>query len=412
MSKARDLYTQISSEHQIWRPGNPEPLKPLLEAANLWRSEGRFFSAAVCMLDATHAAWGTKQVHNCIEQAVSDFETSVDTQPRHSLEGLAALHLWLAQLRYFDPNCAARPRVWLQQELAERLLKFYGDSKERNSYLVTGFVLNTDLDGNWGADYPDFEITPGSQTRCGADLRLSIPSAFTLLVAVNDYLGAHEIAQRCPEAFTSAGLKGWSLAVRGFLSPEQQVECFSAAADAFAQDIMPSPEELQKRKHWDSTNVDLWAKYFRARASVARIPREPSNVVQLLQEASQILIGTESGWVDSQVNRFRLLVSTLLEVLQEANMDSERALRQLKGDQWLHVTPHDPIIEEFVRSAGRALQAFREDAGRAVIDGQLSIPLALLGRIDLIGPDVTRAMAPAIANTAGFRTARQELEEM
>lgn len=404
MSEARELYTRACAEYPLWEAGNPEAVKRFSEVAAAWRGERRFFSAAVCMIQAVWRAWGTAELDSCFQQALADLRASVDTEPPDSFEGLAALQQWLQQLMHLDPRAISRLRTLLQQEMAQRLLTSFSDSKDCESYLVKGFVLRTDMDGDWTASFPDPDSATlaVSETICGATLTMSMSSAFHLLLQVGDYAGAQSIVKSCPEAFATPGLKGWALAVDGFLTPEKQEEFFAGAAEAFAQDVVPPMEELQKGKHWTSANVDLWAKYFRARALVARVLNEPNHVHQLLQQASQTLIGTESGWVDSQVNRFRLLISTLLDVLEKAEVDAERILKRLQGDQWLHVTSHDPIIEEFVRSAAQALQAFRYDPGRAVIEGRLSSTLELLGRIPLVGPSVTNAIGPAIVESALF----------
>jgi hypothetical protein len=216
MSKARELYTRISSEYHIWRVGNRQALKPLLEVAELWRKERRFFSAAICMIDAVHAAWGTNEVHDCLNQVLIDFKASVDSEPPYSLEAIASLHTWLLQLHYVDVEQRSRPASLLQQEMAERLLRYHGDSAERDSYLVRGFFLSTDLDGNWNPSFPNFEVYGGARTKSGADLTMSIPSAFRLFVQVGDYGGAQDIVSRCDTAFTTPGLKGWKLAIAGF----------------------------------------------------------------------------------------------------------------------------------------------------------------------------------------------------
>jgi hypothetical protein len=87
-------------------------------------------------------------------------------------------------------------------------------------------------------------------------LAVSLPSAFKLFISLNDYRGAQQVAELCPNAFDTPGLKGWRFAVRGFLEPDVAAEMFSNAADAFADDVPPRPEEKLKR-HWTSINIDL-----------------------------------------------------------------------------------------------------------------------------------------------------------
>src|SRR5258708_34568297 len=66
-----------------------------------------------------------------------------------------------------------------------------------------------------------------------------------------------------------------SLPFAVFLLPSGAAEFFREAARAFSEDREPSNEQLMRQGQWDSANISLWAKYFRARAAVARIIHEP-----------------------------------------------------------------------------------------------------------------------------------------
>src|SRR4029077_13318480 len=122
-----------------------------------------------------------------------------------------------------------------------------------------------------------------------------------------------------PDAFSTPGLRGWKSAVRGFVVPSEAPERFAEAAAAFAQDRMPSTDEERTSRggFWSSINVDLWAKYFRARAAFASVLRQPDSVSELLRAAASQLVGTENGWTNLNVSRFRTLVQTLAQLLDE-----------------------------------------------------------------------------------------------
>jgi hypothetical protein len=215
-------------------------------------------------------------------------------------------------------------------------MRFFDETTQRDSYLAKGFVLTTDLDGHWEVKVtcPDYEVSAGSETRTGGQISFGIPSGFRLLIALGDFAGAHKIAERCPHAFTIPGLKGWRFAIQGFLNPKDAVEPFALAADAFAEDMAPSShEQIQKVGYWDSVNITLWAKYFRARTAVARIVREPNRAEHLLAEASDFLEGTDSGFVHGQVWRFRLLVDALLQLVRGGEVDADRTRKELLGAQ-------------------------------------------------------------------------------
>jgi len=290
----------------------------------------------------------------------------------------------------------------LQQELAERLIKFFGETKNSESYLVRGLILTTDLDGSWEVTFPEHEISGGSETMGAGQLSLEIRSAFHLLLALGDFAGAQNIVEHYPDAFITPGLKGWRFATRGFLNPGNAVEMFNSAADSFAEDVEPSSEEIQKRGGcWDAKNITLWTKYFRARAAVARIVREPDRAQHSLTEASELLEGTDSGFVHNQVWRFRVLVGALLQLLRGGVVDVDRMRQELLGVKRLFgVSSDDPIIEQFVDSTARAFEALRANPEHALIGGELHMALETLGRIPLLGSDVTTAIGPAIGARA------------
>jgi|SRR5580658_6571658 transcriptional regulator with XRE-family HTH domain len=58
------------------------------------------------------------------------------------------------------------------------------------------------------------------------------------------------------------------------LAAALEVTFFLDAADAFASDAPPTMEELMASgRTWTGENIQLWAKYFRARAALASIPK-------------------------------------------------------------------------------------------------------------------------------------------
>ena len=403
MSAARDLFIELFTRRPMLHPGDRESVGILRNAAEQWRADGRFFSAGVCMSTAIHGAWGDgAEVDRCLVQAVQDYRACIDTQPPDSLESLAALRKWTGLLMYIERTVASHWQRILQQELAERLMRFFDETTQRDSYLAKGFVLTTDLDGHWEVNCPDYEVSAGSETSTGGQISFGIPSAFRLLIALGDFAGAHQIAERCPDAFTTPGLKGWRFAIQGFLNPQDAVEPFALAADAFAEDVAPSSQEqIQKVGYWDSANITLWAKYFRARTAVARIVREPNRAEHLLTEASDFLEGTDSGFVHGQVWRFRLLVDALLQLVRGGEVDADRIRKELLGAQrWSGPSSDDLIIEQFVESVSRAFEALRTDPAKALIGSELHIALQTLAQIPLLGSEVATAISPTIGGKA------------
>jgi hypothetical protein len=232
---------------------------------------------------------------------------------------------------------------------------------------------------------------------------LNVPSAFHLFVRGSDYFAADAVAQACPEGFTSHGLLGWKAAVAGFLNPDQAAERFSEAAVEFAQDTYD--EEVMKRAGgWDSRNVDLWAKYFRARAAVAEIVRAPARAPGLLSRASVALAGTEWGWVNPQVTCFRALITALEQVFSgdsaTAAADAKEML--LERARFSGLDENDQLAITFLDTAKEAFVEFQQAPARAIASGRLADALKILRRIPLIGSEVTAAIGPAIADAEVF----------
>jgi hypothetical protein len=118
-------------------------------------------------------------------------------------------------------------------------------------------------------------------------------------------------------------------------------------------------------------------------------------------EASESLEGTDSGFVHDQVWRFRVLVVALLQLIREGVLDVDRTRKELLGAQRLFgLSSDDPIIEQFVDSAARAFDAFRDDPVQALTGGELYIALEILTRIPLLVSEVAAAISPAIGGKA------------
>jgi hypothetical protein len=210
-------------------------------------------------------------------------------------------------LRLFDENDrdTVKSRISeLESELSQRLLTHFQSSKHADNYLVRGFVIVTNLDGEWNVRFPAYEVPLGSE-QLGHEAVLNIPSAFHLLIWAADWLGAHEIIQIRPNAFTTPGLQGWRAVTLANVDPARAVALFDEAADAFASDVKPADEELVKRGvFWSGINRQLWAKYFRARARVVESIEHPARVKELLRKAREALEGTEWGFHSSDVTKF------------------------------------------------------------------------------------------------------------
>lgn len=408
MISARDLFVQ-GFGRGIIHPGDLEALKSLTQAADLWRTSGNHFYAGYAMTEAIHAAWGDgERVNACLNAALLDYRNCVTTQPPESHESLAAIHMWASQLRYIDDRTYARRMVeGLQQELAQRLIRFFNNSPHVDSYFVKGIVVSTDLEGLWEPSYPEQEVNFSIITFVPGHVSISLPSAFMLFIGLNDFQGAESVIQCCPNAFQNPGLRGWRAAVQGFLRPDDAESKFTEAGDAFAEDVAPSKEELIARGgSWSGINVQLWSKYFYARADLAHIIREPNRTKELIKSASKALEGTESGFVNPQVSRFRILVHALAELVsEEPAISLEKARQELESElRAFGEVNDDPLSLQFLTTVAQAFEEFRTNPKQALTTGRLRDALDILGRISLIGTDVAKAVEPAIGASAFAET--------
>jgi hypothetical protein len=286
----------------------------------------------------------------------------------------------------------------IREELANRLLEHYTDSPHADSFLVRGLKFCGSLEDGFQPEFPDGEVMPGPYTWCARRFEVTFPSALYLFTRIPDYHAGARIIALCPDAFVSPGLRGWRAAIQGFVNPPEAVERFMEAAQAFAEDIYVPERETT----WSSANTQLWAKYFRGRAALARVPREPGRASDFLLEAANALEGTESGWANGSVARFRILVQTLSSLLGNVpGFDPARARERFAEQiQLLGEGPDDEVGQRFLQMVDESFAGFRANPVLELTTGRLRDALDALGRISLIGPRVSAAVTPAIAERA------------
>jgi hypothetical protein len=399
VSEESELFFQAMRGGGVILPGNHESLRLLRQAAAGWRSAGRDFNAGLAMTRAINAAWGTDGgVRACAAEALEDFRRCDSTALPGSPESLLALQSRAVELHHYIPD---RPPSALWEEIGYRLFTHYSDSPHAESYLVRGFVFKSNIDGEWEPEFTPWEIESMTQTTEPGLVRISFPSAFHVFVRLTDYQAANEIAERCPGAFSTSGLRGWRAAVRGFVVNREAPERFEEAAAAFAEDVRPA-DLADRGGSWNSRNIDLWAKYFRARAALATTVREPTRVPELIRAAASAVQDTESGWVDGGVSRFRILVQTLAQLLSDGPglSPATTGARFMREASVLGQDSQDDVTLRFLGLVCEAFEGFSSDPAREIVSGRLPAALETLARIPLIGSDVASALSPAIGERA------------
>jgi hypothetical protein len=408
MSEAREIYIE-NSRGAFFSPDKGTALERIQQAADLWRAAGQHFSAGIAMSAAVQAAWGSPdKMAEFQNMAIQDFQRVVLEKSPSSPEALAALQKLRRQLELtqwlfdVDKRIIKAEIRKMGEELAQRLLTHFANSALAQNYLVRGIGIKTDLDGHWEVDFPSYEVDCSVES-FGPQLNMGIPSAFHLFVSEEDWYGAHKIATSHPDAFTSDSLKGWRAVVQANVEPSRAVELLDEAANFFELDTMPTPEEmLARRRSWSGINVQLWAKYYRARARIYEAIRKPEDVKVLINKAVQSLRGTESGWHSGNVSRFRILVTALATLVSDpSSLDPEKARREyLQETRISDWDDFDDLALKFITEAAEGFKGYQNDPASELTRNRLSSALEALGRVPLIGPDVAEALRPAIGKTA------------
>jgi hypothetical protein len=402
MSVARDLFAEV-------RPfaRDDDAYDKLTRGGDLWRADGQFFGSAVSMLAASDAAWGDPDRMLAAAQAgLSDLERVVAEQEPGSTTWIAAMHKFGKSLSrmslLFDidrAEIATRVRE-LNSELAEQLLQQHRYSANIDSYLVRGIVVATDRDGHWKTRFPEYEVPLGIEQPGPSELILNIPSAFRLFVFNREWNAAYEIIRLCENAFTTPGLRGWRAVTIANVDPAQAEVRFDEAADAFEADAMPETIEERNRRggHWSGANQQLWAKYYRARARLVQSIRMPEHVKELLERATQTLVGTEAGWHSSEVSKLHMLLKVLSKLLSNPlELDEAQARREYQLEiRMSDQTEHDQDALAFISEAANGFAGFATDPHSEVTRDRFALALRALAKVPMIGPEISGVVSPEL----------------
>ncbi len=121
----------------------------------------------------------------------------------------------------------------------------------------------------------------------------------------------------------------------------------------------------------------------------------------MLRTAAAELVGTENGWLNPNVSRFRPLVQTLAQLLDEdpGFSPSEARSRYVSEITMLGEHTPDDVSLRFLRLVTEAFDGFRTNPADEMVRGRLPAAMDALARIPLIGPGMT----PVLSATIGAR---------
>ncbi|SRR6266568_92578 len=407
-TEALRLFELLHSSPVLRAKGEPnhDALGAVQEIATVWRSRGLLSYAGFALSRAPDLAWGDGElVRRVSQEAIDQLGEAANEEPRNSWDAIASL-VMLRRGLLFEYVGMERTEIRalnrrLGEELAERLMSAAVTSGDEDGVLVRGFNLVTEFDGRWTPQFPPFETSPGAMFLGPDGIVLPVSSAFRLLVDGGDYYAARQIAEAKPSGFTTFSSQGWRAATAGFLDVAHAAEHFDEAAATFAEDVHDEDRPLAPGEGWSSINVDLWAPYFAARAAVARLGRGANDIVDLLDRARRVLVGTESGWSNPQVQCFRVLVNALYEILSgdvnalvRIRSDFDRLAVRFGADN------DEQLTISFLETSIRAFDELATDPGQALTSGLLSRALEILDRISLFGATGSSALRPAIGRRA------------
>jgi hypothetical protein len=404
-------------------PGDKEVLAALTEAAEVWRAEGRYLNAGFTMSEAVHAAWGDgAEVDRCVSQALEDYQACISNESPDSHEAIAALTKLLSELRGLFSGSLQVTALMRQyeRELAQRLVGIAQSSPHCCLYLVNGVTVSGDFERRWMPVLPgepfSASLAPPTAvsvtTSFGSNSEgfvhgntwIRLPSVFSILLRTGDYRSAYAIIEQCPGSFQTISMVGWSPALRGLLRLTDSSLAFEEAAELFDADKPPASSEdlAQRGGSWSGANQLIWAKYFRALAGLEKAKANPPRAREFVADASRALEGTESGLVNPQVARLRLVVRALAGVL---GVEPSISLDRVKKDLALQARifgeeETDAFGIQFFEKTERALERFERSPASALSEGDLEDVLTALERLPLVGPDLARAVRPSLGEAA------------
>jgi hypothetical protein len=399
-------YVTENPLHVIQRP-DIASVERLRQIADWWSACGDHFAAGYVLSQCASYAWGDVDATvSCSVEALKEFQVAISSPGVDPLEQVASLWMCLVEL--------GMTGIWLglveidslyrslQSGLGHALAQLGAKAEDvsaHEGFLIRGLLLTTDLDGNWSTVFPEVEIQGHSMSIPGdGRLTFSVESAFRYLIDSGDYTAADTIANQCPQAFTTPGLRGWRAAVIGLLNGDVAVERFAEAAAEFALDT-PSEARREAGLSWNSRNQSLWAKYFTARSLVADIVPWPSRASELLDQAQEALKGTEAGWVSPQVTCFRIILRVIARLLaNDADAEASRAKEALlQSRRVLGTDESDELVIDFLDLVTSAFSELRREPAAVVLSTGVRDALTALGRIPLVGSAVASAISPLVA---------------
>lgn len=390
----------MTPEEKFWNAGmmigspSLERVEQLREAGEEWKEQRLWLAAGMAFSAITDAGWGLLDRQTrlaSVHAAIASFRRCAEEAALRSLDALLALTKWWQELHrlYYDDGGGMRQLRRdvdaLYMTLAERLLCEFSDDPNAISFLVRGIRLRGPICGPWEPEFPDAVVNDGLTT-WENDRRLfwfRIPSAFRLLVRVNDYQAANSIALRFESAFNSPDLRGWRCAVQGFCDLRSRAEMFLAAADAFDLDTLEVGRDGDG--HWSSINRDLWAPYFRSRSWMARAVSEPERADEFISAAAGCM--PERGYANTQVHRYHLFVRALAGIFELPHgLDPEEARREFEQEiRYFGDDDADPAALEFLQHAREGFD--RLHAARAGGIRSVGRAMVALDRFPLFGTE-------------------------
>src|SRR5262249_21634238 len=143
----------------------------------------------------------------------------------------------------------------------------------------------------------------------------------------------------------------------------------------------PRPES----RGWSGVNSQLWAPYFRARALLVEMADRPEHAIELLKRAADNLEPTRSGFFSVEVQRLRVLVGALTDLLIDGACSMESVESELSlGAAISGSDPEDGIIWHFLQLVRAGLAGYRDAPEKAVFSAHLATAAVLLNQLPLL----------------------------
>lgn len=368
-----------------------ESVKPrLLSVISELRKKGHALGGGILACEGTSLFWGDLEfMMELFKMALDLYNESLErnTEPLK----VALTHIMLSDLYKRALVPWGKKNLELQAEqtyhrskVADIFISNFKHDAHKEAYLISGFLLFTDLADKWEPHFVEYEVDEGHTLCSDSGWELSIPGAFQLLIKLSEYERALEVAELAPDGFRYPGVCGWREVCRGTMASKEAYLFYEDAAKCFASDTNPEDIREAKKPYWTAFNSGSLAPYFRARAALSKPRNKPEEVIVALKQAAKEIHPEQSGFVYGPSIKLATLVHGLgsyIETYNDSVLDKLCKDYQEEIRLWGESNGDDKLLLEGLKLVSDAIEGFRYDPVAEIGRERLSKGIRILETI-------------------------------